>query len=141
MRCAVFENPKLPAKAKIDARMKLPGISYCGILDTGSVGSAISKKVITQLNLTERVVRGAGSDHSQERKCYDVMIIIPLFTKEPIVKGERIEFQEIFRIVGQYRNIEARECSSSEHFDVIIGMDILKRCSLYLQGDQFSLSL
>ncbi len=104
--------------------------SYTALIDTGATVSSISEKVANDLDLSadarERVFGATGSKVVNK---YRVKMVI-LFPRK--VGEKEQQTSEPFPVF-------APEIVSQEKFDVIVGMDIITRGTLYIGGDMYQM--
>lgn len=108
--------------------------SYTALIDTGSNVTCINKNVIKNLNLKIKAEKKIwGTTGEKMTNIYYIGIGIPLFiTDKKNPKVLKYELQ-------MYAKMEAPQFHVvNENFDVIIGMDIIMQCSLYITQNDYT---
>lgn len=123
-RVKVLPSSQIAALLKQQGQ-QVPSIEITALIDTGASSSAISTKVVQQLNLVTRGITNIStpSSSSHQTSMYDVAILFP---------------NNVY--VDAVRVIEAT--LSFQNIDCLIGRDVLKHGVLIYTGyiNQFTLS-
>ena len=116
-------TPHVPSAIR---KMELDKLELRALIDTGATGSIISRKAASELNLVSLgmtpVETGAGPC---EKNVYRVNI-------HPVFRNHR----GVERVLN-YTGIEVTEFPGGD-FDVILGMDLIMRGSLYVADGRFT---
>ena len=103
-----------------------PKHSYRAMVDTGATATCISPKVVANLQLLSEGKRLITSATQQtEVNQYHVNLHIPITSGIEISILTKLE-------------LEVTEISQPKDYDVLLGMDLLERCSLFISGGQFT---
>ena len=135
--CDVLIHSQIKGKnANLDLS-KLQKQSYKALIDTGATGSCVSDRVVSYLNLNPiSKVLTTNTTNQIEVNRYKICIFLPIPTL--IQKGSQ-KIQEIN--INSFLNINVSEIKYYENnnFDVILGMDIISKGSLYISNGIYSL--
>ncbi|MGI9257048.1 MAG: retroviral-like aspartic protease family protein [Salinispira sp.] len=105
---------------------------FTALIDTGAQRTCVSQKLVSSLGLIpDAKTQMKSATAVVEVNQYQVGIFIPI-TKQTLVGLEQFKFGSPNTIVMEFQ--------SSDKFDVIIGMDMLAECNLFLAHGEFVLS-
>lgn len=113
-----------------------PQRAYAALVDTGASGSCISPKVIAELGLISEGKRAVMSaTETVDANLYHIDLHIPVVMPSIKDAGDRGHVQ--YSVFSRTK-LEVAEITPSNTFDVLLGMDILAQCSLFVSGGQFT---
>ena len=105
--------------------------SYKALIDTGATNTCISPKIIEDLSLIPEGKRPVlTATHETSANLFHVSFYIPIAAQ--IGKDLRFDAHET-------SNVEVTEIMQPNNFDVLLGMDILASCSLFIAQNNFTL--
>ncbi|MGR3984659.1 MAG: retroviral-like aspartic protease family protein [Gammaproteobacteria bacterium] len=121
-----------------DAQSKnvLPQHAYAALVDTGAMSSCISPKVVESLGLVSeglRTVRTASGKIDVRLYHVDLHILVGMLSGVEREGGGEVRYS-----VFSKTKLEVSEIAQPQSFDVLVGMDVLSECSLFVSGGQFT---
>ena len=106
-------------------------ISFRALVDTGATRSCVSHRVVKKMKIEaidkKQVQTAAGLSESN---LYRVNFHIPV-----VVGGEQYEQKLNLK---NFFELDVSEVSLSEHYDVLLGMDVIMHGALHVSGNQFT---
>ena len=108
------------------------GRPYIALVDTGATSTCISPKIVKDSHL---MPEGKKQVHTPTEKTsmnvYHVGFHIPIVTRQ--------DGQSLKTDIHSNPNLEVTELMQPSNYDVLLGMDVLATCSLFIAGDTFTL--
>ena len=102
---------------------------YIALIDTGCNRTSISHEVASRLNLTtiSSISMKTASGDITERSIVDASLIIPSSAPDPILFPSQFDIRPVV-------------FPKHGHHDVLLGMDILRKCYFTIGNEEFTLS-
>lgn len=126
--------PQAPSVRPVSSAVQYPVSSYFGLIDTGAQMSSITRKAISEMDLIshgKRMVMGSGGTWEHKRYCF----YLGVFCRAQ----HRPESETYYQLADPQ---DAVDIDDNARFDVIIGMDILKRCDMsFHRSGEFSITI
>ena len=115
--------------------------SFQALIDTGAQSTCISTNVVNKLKLQpESKIMMQGATTTAPANRYVVGLFIPIEKATPVsVKEGKVNYQTQLSLFGSSKTL-VTEFNAPDNFDVIIGMDMLSECILFVGHSEFSLS-
>ncbi len=116
---------------------------FMALVDTGAQTTGISKRVVKTLKLTaegKEVIQTAGNP--VEVNLYHVNISIPVEIRRPASEKDGQVIFEVDRVERHWFSQTVIEIVNSfQEFDVLLGMDIISQCNLFIGHGEFVLAI
>ncbi len=115
--------------------------AFRAIIDTGAQRTCISQRVISALDLlSESKVKMKSTTGTSAVNQYQLGIFIPIEKQTPVgIIDGKINIQREIALLGSSSTV-VMEFKAPDNFDVIIGMDMLSDCNLFVAHGEFFLS-
>lgn len=124
----------------IRKRIRSPRHAYKALVDTGATNTCISPKVAENVGLLPQGKKPLTSATQQQVNVnvYDVALHIVIEKIVPVApKGGMNKQRSQFSVLSS--RLQVTEFAQPANFDVLLGMDVLSECVLFISGGQFTL--
>lgn len=112
---------------------------YDALVDTGATASCISPKVVKDLGLSsESKVPIVSATEATSLNLYHVDIHIPITKSRGMLRAEGPAKHHTQTNILSGRGLEVTEIAQPKNFDVLLGMDVLAECSLFISAGRFT---